>query len=739
MRASGTSPISVKIAILGIIAASAAFLLAGPTPAAEADSTYNATIDSKLCNGLPIGLMPDLDVQGDPLCVEDDTPGNPMTTTTVLCIEKANPNNPFPSTATDCVGGSLNFAPPYIITHVPPAASITPGCNMDTDVIPDGVLDDRDLDQDGTADGIACLPPGEKVGGLAALATLGLFNATCSNGLPVPFSLINVALPDDATDPRASSNIYTPWNEGTTNADKTGGRFSLGTNDTALPFNMADPDSAVFLNYPDWLLDLFDPDMVPLPVTDGGPREGRGSDPETGPAPNNVAFNGPLKPVLPVAVYGGMTTVTGTTDWTPLFFAVFAPGDLAAAYSPPHPFSQLDAGLGYSTFSILTDVTTVAAAPNPISDFCSPLLSMTMLLGTTVGNHPACAPNGCIRATNPSPAGTHFANTWALSYRDLDNDTYENNLDSCPYIANTDGDPRSTAGPDLDPSGFASGDMIDSACDPTPSGVGSNTNAGDHDGDFFANALDNCPLVANGRVVDNPAWDGQADSELVQTYAAAALDGGPKTDSIGDACDGAVDLNNNGNFTDPGDHPAAVTFLQNGLPTTVTMSPTVANGHFLIRGLVNPRCYGGTDADGDGYCEEDQDGGKDNPIGNPDNVYKHKAWSGAQMTVDTDGDGFSDWRETEMGTDPTKPCAADSTKNNENTDHWGFDFTDNGSAQLGDVLKYIPVFNEVADTAAKRRFDQNQDGFIALADVLKFIPVFNKSCADLGHPWVAQQ
>jgi hypothetical protein len=79
-------------------------------------------------------------------------------------------------------------------------------------------------------------------------------------------------------------------------------------------------------------------------------------------------------------------------------------------------------------------------------------------------------------------------------------------------------DPRSTDGPD--------GDMLDSACDPTP---GADTNAGDHDNDGIMNGSDNCPLDANAT---------QAEAELAEPPNLASPRGGSGTDAIGDVCDG---------------------------------------------------------------------------------------------------------------------------------------------------------------------------------------------------------
>jgi hypothetical protein len=280
------------------------------------------------------------------------------------------------------------------------------------------------------------------------------------------------------------------------------------------------------------------------------------------------------------------------------------------------------------------------------------------------------------------------------SERDLDQDTIEGSIDTCPAISNVDQTPRESAGSD--------NDMIDTACDPDPS---SNVGAGDHDGDGFLNALDNCPLVSNSS---------QSELEMSQ---GSVTDGGPPMDGMGDACDSGT-----------------VTFTQNGLTTSVTRSSTVANGQWHLDGDYRAHCFGLTDSDGDGYCAG-QSGENDG------DAMRHPAWgTGAYSFLaqgDTDGGGAdtnsngtpdtgfdSDWQELYMGTDPVMPCSLSSTPNDEPVDAWRFDTNDSQSVTLSDVTLLGPGFN----AAGARRYDQNQDGVFSIADVTVFGPVFNRSC-----------
>ncbi|MCH8921374.1 MAG: hypothetical protein IIA23_11835, partial [Chloroflexi bacterium] len=82
------------------------------------------------------------------------------------------------------------------------------------------------------------------------------------------------------------------------------------------------------------------------------------------------------------------------------------------------------------------------------------------------------------------------------------------------------------------------------------------------------------------------------------------------------------------------------------------------------------------------------------------------------------------------GTDPFYACAATPTPDDESgPDRWPFDFNDDQRASIGDVIRYIAVFNtQDPDPSYDQRFDFTGDGRIAIADVILYIPVFNTTC-----------
>ncbi len=158
--------------------------------------------------------------------------------------------------------------------------------------------------------------------------------------------------------------------------------------------------------------------------------------------------------------------------------------------------------------------------------------------------------------------GQHYWYSFLQSLRDADDDGTENQLDTCPTIANPEWDPRSGAG-DSDGDMFA--DLF--GCDPNGTTFDLNV-----DLDIAANGLpwinsgDNCPKVANP---DN------LDGEINQPYSVAAPKGGPKGDGIGDG-DTTVDAAD-------ADEPTA-------------------NGPFRTALLLQAVCIGEADDDGDGFC-----------------------------------------------------------------------------------------------------------------------------------------
>jgi len=573
---------------------------------------------------------------------------------------------------------------------------------------------------------------GTKVGGLRSAAHLGILNGPCNQALTVEYNLFVVALPNNAN-PQLATNIAWPQAEGVANrfsnwavglGDGTGlGAFSLiATDGSAL---RASSVATPIQNYPGYLLNAFDPNFV------------AGSTP---PYANSDA-------IIPVAVYGGVSNISG--QWIPLYIAQFASGALVPLGGV---YGGMAAGMGQPSASVLGDPSVLGGAPSIITDFCTPLTITTMLLGDPAGPG--------VRVTTPASPGTVFALQYVASQRDLDQDGLENALDSCPFVTNA-GDPR-------DPGGIGTydedSDGIDDACDPTlttdtqgicdqdgPGGLPGSENPGDHDGDCFKNRQDICPTVANGTV--QSGGPGHTDTEAANVSPPA--DDGPATDLIGDVCDSEAGV---------------VTVTQNNQSLNISMSDTVANGRYLTATNVIPKCIGGTDADGDGYCT-DREGGQDGPgmcgalSGASACPVYHQNWTAAGhplglATLDTDGDGWTDVRETYLNNnvlcvlktnpaavpsgnvdggclatetvprmDATKGCSQTTGLNNEFPhDNWPIDFNDGGNSNLSDVLTYIPRLSRsvdhmsisVAGAGTDERWDLDQNGRISLTDILAF-------------------
>jgi hypothetical protein len=562
---------------------------------------------------------------------------------------------------------------------------------------------------------VSTVPVGTKVGGLKSATTLGIGNTTCYQPIPVEFVLYNVALPKTsggaATNVRASMvNIAYPQQEGATDRF---GRWKIGGNATiADPVvtntdgSHATPAAIPLANYPSYLLDLFDDDFVP--------GIGDGAD----------------NPLIPQAVYGGLTQVAGT--WVPLFFAQFTPGVLTVL---PQPLGSITSQMGAPSVSVLNDPTSVAAFPSSITDFCTPLLVKTMLLG---------APSGS-RWTNPAQ-GTSFFVQYNESQRDLDQDGFENSLDPCPILKDAS-NPKADPGPE----------PLDTDGDGIPNEAGCDTTAtsaldpffGDEDHDGFQNRGDNCPFTANGDPFSanpfvTPGPNEQVESEL----SVVPADKGPRVDSIGDVCDsefGAITVKGQNTTVDNA-----------GVNISITMSDSVANGRYMTRTNVNAVCFrtsaisipGGSDNDADGYCNlSSQDLGNDGAAGDScltdspvSCVAKHTAWAPAShpgMSMDTDGDGTTDAMETYQGTDPVKTCNKSPTANDEILDNWTQDFNDDRLVTGSDVLKFSTGYGKAVNGTGGpfNRVDFNNDGLITGSDVLKLSTGFGKQCGvDAGVP-----
>lgn len=624
-----TTVTAVLIAALAVYA----FLTAGTS---HADSVYQPTTTSKYCNALP-GTFPDAALAGVPGCAEN------LATSAAADYY----------TELDMPGTNLNFS--SVVTFAPAGTTITAGTAITT---------------------------GAKIGGLESLTNLGLANGPCNSALTVDFVFYNVALPDNPGTPRSSTNIAFPQAEGSTDRFghwKVGSVAGVGDPAPGTP-PRATGTSIAIVNYPSYLLDLFDPDFIPG-VGDGA-----------------------ADPIVPKAVYGGLTQVAG--NWVPLYFAQFEATGVNSLAGLPSPLGILDPDMGKPSVSVLNDPTAVAASPSTITDFCTPLNVKTMLLGTAIGS--------AARATNPATGGTQFVIQYNASLRDTDQDGWENDIDACPLNVDA-GNPRTPA------SGDADSDGLPDSCDPNDATPLLDPNYNDTDADGFQNRQDNCPLVANA---------GAAQANAEELGAGAAADDGPHSDAIGSPCDS---------------ESGAITVIQNRSSGTWTISITLAdatpNGRYHVVSNHIAKCFDSgpeVDVDVDGYCAA-QDGGGESGGCAPSCAVRHTAWSGAthpMLQTDTDSDGFADTFETYMGTDPTKSCAATpvpptttGSANDETIDNWPLDFNDDRLASLTDVTTYSSRFGKAVDVPpATKRWDLTGDGLVSLPDVTKFSAPFGHRC-----------
>jgi hypothetical protein len=323
-------------------------------------------------------------------------------------------------------------------------------------------------------------------------------------------------------------------------------------------------------------------------------------------------------------------------------------------------------------------------------------------------------------------------------------------------------------------------DGIMDSCDPDDNTPMADPNFTDTDADGFQNSGDNCPLLANSTPPDS-----QRDSEIGAAAGAygAPGDKGPRTDGMGDACEPAAifSITQNGRTVCWGGGAAPP--CQNG--TQPALSASIANGRYHTVSHVVPRCFGGIDADGDGYCTGADFA--DSGFCAPSCAVRHTLWVGGTLPMlqqDTDGDTvvpvppgqtsiWSDVGETYLGTDPTKPCAetgvvtleganandefpkgapAPGTLSNDGFDAWPLDNDDNQVVNVGDFLRQTlaaaasnggfraidalggTVTIPFMGTIPNQRFDLNYDGFLNAADPGKYTQYMNKRCGDPGAP-----
>ena len=208
---------------------------------------------------------------------------------------------------------------------------------------------------------------------------------------------------------------------------------------------------------------------------------------------NYPGFLDVLFSTRPIARYYGHVKVTTGIE-AALNFLVFEPGTSLGAGIPS------TASWGFPSVTVLNNTGAAwgGTAPSSLADFCTPLVSNNTVFGK--------AGSEVVR-TNPEFGGTYVFRSWSRGFPDADGDSYENEIDTCPYVTNA-GDPR------IQGDGDADLDGLDTACDPND-----NEAKTDQDADGYHNRADNCPLFANGLV---PPQTNQADAD---------------EDGIGDDCD----------------------------------------------------------------------------------------------------------------------------------------------------------------------------------------------------------
>jgi hypothetical protein len=382
----------------------------------------------------------------------------------------------------------------------------------------------------------------------------------------------------------------------------------------------------------------------------------------------NSLFGG----LTPTHRYFGQQLVQGTSTRVIIQIMMFNPGDL---YNLPSiPSSELlTAAAGMPALVILNDPT--AVQPQQIEDFCSPLVTTTILCGMTDDDpdnpqsvDPDCDVGGSseVRGTNPSDPGTYFLRTATMPFRDADDDGIENYLDPCPLSGNPDNwDPRVTTATNKANGADDDGDNIPNVCDPRFD-VPTDPTMFDQDEDGWTNRVDNCPLVPNASLVMTTPNHEQLDLDIF--LGTSVPDGGPPVDLIGPECD---------------------------------PHPNSPDGHYHLGVTIDHMCLDGTDADGDGICA-------DYPGENDSNT-------------DTDGDGVLD---------KVDNCIGDANPHPAGLTQMSPDFNSNGIVQIDDVSYVAGKFGRTTGQNGYRAAAElaSQNGIIQIDDVSEAAGSFGSEC-----------
>ena len=304
------------------------------------------------------------------------------------------------------------------------------------------------------------------------------------------------------------------------------------------------------------------------------------------------------------------TNLFGTNVWVDI--VTYNPGIVAPA------------ALGYATLLIIENF-------NPAQPPTAGLITDSCGL-STVSVESGLAANGAVHRSNPTTPGTKFFFINSTSDRDADQGPsapdepttfiansrkgFVNSDDTCPYTPNV-GSPHVAGAPFNGDGTTGDLDGIDSACDPNPEVF----NGSDVDGDGFFNRGDNCPFNFNPTQADLMEL-GPLDAFEV---GAQPVDGGPRNDGIGDACD---------------------------------LNPTVADGHFHQALTLGPLCV-------------------TVPAGTPGEPFP-----GAFL--DSDSDGYCNLEEVALGSSPSNPGSKPEALAVPTTCSDGIDNDLDGSADLND-------------------------------------------------------
>ena len=492
----------------------------------------------------------------------------------------------------------------------------------------------------------SAIPIGAGMGVLDANVAVGMFAQGCNQALHPIFNLYNASVDNSAANILAPADMY--W-------------VLKNKDDYPVPYSKWNAQLPDYLEgYPHFVDEMLDPDG-----------------------------SGPKPSLKPVARYAGHGVVANMNIL--IQFVVLDPGQLTELGGV---FTQLGAAVGRPNIIVLNNPVSQEEAPGAISDFCTPLKTVTTLYATTTDNPETTTVNesGTSAQTNPAAntgvllTGTHMARNYSMSERDADGDGIENDLDPCPYSADLLWDPRAVCTPPG--AGDADCDGLPDSCDPVPG-----TSNTDQDGDGYNNRQDICPLVANGQAQDNQA---DRDSERL------SADLGPNLDSIGDACD---DSDNDGKEDGS----------STGVPGSGNCTDGIDNDGDTKTDVLDPECL------------NDMDKTDANPWGtSPGTGYWHHAMPWAAVCVgatDSDGDGYCDALETLLGSDPNNgPETGAQCTNNTDDDSDGY------------VNDGCPAVGRYIETGAECLNDTSDDTPTPDADEQTQGVKINDGCPAIGVP-----